>query len=50
MENPLRPLEEEWKHPFLFDARKLRGSGKGFPKTREADEDTLDRMLPFQML
>jgi hypothetical protein len=54
VENPLRPLEEkeedeekEWKRPLLFDARKLRNSGKGFPKTRVADEDTLDRMLPF---
>jgi hypothetical protein len=52
VENPLCPLkekeeDEEWKHLLLFDARKLRSSSKGFPKTRAADEDTLDRMLPF---
>jgi hypothetical protein len=47
MKNLLRPLEEERKHPLLFNAHKLRGSGKDFLKTRAADEDMLDRMLPF---
>jgi hypothetical protein len=54
VKNPLCPLEEkeedeedEWKHPLLFDARKLHGSSKGFPKTRAAVEDTLDQILPF---
>jgi hypothetical protein len=37
------------ENPLLFlDARKLHGSGKGFPKTQAADEGALDRMLPSQ--
>jgi hypothetical protein len=34
MENPLL---------LLLHARKLRGSGKDFPKTRATDEDMLNR-------
>jgi hypothetical protein len=43
--------EEEYQSDsLLLRVHDLRGSGKNFSKTRAADEDTLDRMLLFQML